>query len=182
MGYFPMCVDLRGKRVLLVGSGPQTDEKLERLHPFGGEICRKDSLTEDDLTADVALVVAGDLPEDAAKRISALCRSLRIPVNIVDRPSISTFFFPALVTRGDLTVSVSTGGGSPVAASVLRSRIADSLPDDLEGILQWLSGLRQELYLSYPKADARRILRQAAEAAFELGRPLSQEELETQIS
>ena len=66
MGYFPMCMDLNGRRILLIGNGDQVDEKIQRLRPFGGTLCRMDTLTAADLTEDVAFVVVGDLPRAQA--------------------------------------------------------------------------------------------------------------------
>lgn len=175
MGYFPMCMDIRGKTVLLVGHGPQTDDKLAKLRPFAPVIQRLDVLQEADLTADVCFVVAGDLPGTEAERISGLCQKLRIPVNVVDAPGLSSFFFPALISRGDLTVSVSTGGSVPGAAGYLARQMENALPDRTEEILVWLSGLRRSLYEEEPQ-NARRLLREATQRAFTLGRPLIDEE------
>lgn len=170
MGYFPMCVDLTGRRVILIGSGPQVRDKAEKLRSFGAELVFSDSLEPEVLTADVAFVVAGDqTPADAAA-VSALCRARGIPVNVVDDPRDSTFFFPALICRGDLTVSVSTGGTVPAAGAAICRRIGAALPDDTEEILNWLHELRGELYATLPKEQARRILRNAAEQAFAPGR------------
>lgn len=167
MAYFPICVDLKGKRVLLVGSGPQIQDKMEKLRPFGAELISHSALKPEDLTEDVAFVVAGDLDEDALVEISRLCRSRRIPVNVVDDPSKSTFFFPALTVRGDLTVSVSTGGKVPGAAACISARIRENLPDDAGEILDSLQALREKLYSVYPKDEARRMLLEAVRKTFQ---------------
>lgn len=178
MGYFPICMDIRGKTVLLVGQGPQTDEKLRKLLPFGPVIRRIEMLTEAELTEDVAFVVAGDLPGTVAARISQLCQKHRVPVNVVDQPALCTFSFPALISRGNLTVSVSTGGGCPGAAGYLARQLEESLPDRTEEILDWLSALRQTLYETEDKNTARRKLQAATQRAFREGRPLTDAELQ----
>lgn len=177
MGYFPMCMDIRRKTVLLVGQGAQTDAKQEKLLPFGPVIRRLETLTEEDLTEDVAFVVAGDLPWAEAERISKLCRKHRVPVNVVDQPDLCTFSFPALISRGDLTVSVSTGGGCPGAAGYLARQIEELLPDRTEEILDWLTALRKTLYATEDKNTARRKLQAATQRAFPAGRPLPDEEM-----
>lgn len=167
MAYFPMCVDLREKRIFLVGRGRQIDEKAERLRPFGGNLRQLDTLTEVDLTEDVAMVVVGDTPEPLAEQYSRLCQQHRIPVNVVDIPRLCTFCFPAIIKRGDLTISVSTGGTVPAAGAYLKRRMEEELPTDVETILKELQDLRQRLYQQYPRETARTMLRDAIEKAFE---------------
>ena len=167
MAYFPMCVDLRGKRILLVGRGKQIDDKAEKLRPFGSDLCRVDTLTEGDLTEEVAMVVIGDTPEPLAVQYSHLCQTHRIPVNVVDMPRLCTFCFPSIISRGDLTVSISTGGAVPAIGAYLKRRMEERLPANVETILQELQDLRQTLYQQYPKETARIMLRDAIEKALE---------------
>ena len=166
MGYFPMCMDLRNQLILLIGSGKQIQEKEEKLRPFGGILRRRDRLTEADLTDEVAFVVIGNTPRSTAEQYSRLCKTYRVPVNVVDMPDLCSFYFPALITRGPLTVSVSTGGTVPAAGAVIKEQIAELLPADTDEILTALQHLRQELYSRYPKETARQMLRTAIEEAF----------------
>ena len=50
-------------------------------------------------------------------------------VNVVDNPELSNFHVPAKLTRGDLTISVATGGASPTLAKVIRDELS-SVYDD----------------------------------------------------
>jgi uroporphyrin-III C-methyltransferase/precorrin-2 dehydrogenase/sirohydrochlorin ferrochelatase len=47
---------------------------------------------------------------------------------VVDRLDLSTFIFPAIVNRGEVTVAIGTGGASPVLARRIRERIEAILP------------------------------------------------------
>ena len=176
MSFFPMCVELKDKWILLVGTGAQTAEKLDKLRPFGAVLTRVDTLRAEDLQPRPVFVVVGDHSEAEARRCSMLCGEQGIPVNVVDRPELCSFFFPALISRGELTVSVSTGGKSPGAAAWLRGRIEQALPDKMEEILEWLSDIRRQLKSEYPAAVYGPILKQMTERAFAEQRPLTQEE------
>lgn len=176
MGYFPLCVELTGKPVLLVGHGPQIREKAERLSPFGAALIHLDTLTAEALTIQPAFVVAGDLSPQEAERTAALCAAHRIPLNVVDQPRLCTFSFPAMMVRGDVTISVSTGGKAPGAAACLKERIQQCLPERTEAILNWLADARDQLRRTHPPAQRARLIRALSAAAFDKGDALSPEE------
>jgi len=182
MSYFPLCVDLTDKTVYLIGSGPQIQEKEERLLPFRPRLIRKDDFTPDDALTEPALVVIGDTPLPRAEIMANLCQQRRIPVNVVDVPSLCTFVFPALIHMGDLTVSISTGGRCPGAAAHLKQQIRSVLPDRTEEILLWLGDVRASLRARYPMRLYRGALAQITRAAFDCGRPLSDADLAAFIS
>ena len=70
-----------------------------------------------------ALWIAG-LPDDHAAELAALARSERVLVNVEDRPALCDFHSVAEVRRGDLLLTVSTGGASPGLAARIRARLA----------------------------------------------------------
>ena len=178
MNCFPLCIYLAGAPVLLVGSGPQIREKQEKILPFGPDLRVLDSLEEKDLECQPALVIIGDLDRRSAEQYSGLCRQRGIPVNVVDTPELCTFFFPALIQRGDLTVSISTGGKSPGFSACLRKRLETQIPQRSGEILNWLNQLRSALKPKFSKNARGSILRTAAEQSLSRGRPLSNEELD----
>jgi uroporphyrin-III C-methyltransferase / precorrin-2 dehydrogenase / sirohydrochlorin ferrochelatase len=148
MRFLPVFLDVTQGTVGLVGSGPAALAKLRLLQSASAkvrwyvedvdtiehasdmqsgrlEICSSDPTAADfsDLTAIVC--AAGD-PHDVT--IAARAREYRVPINVVDRPELSTFIFPAIIDRGDVVVAVGTGGTSPVLARRLRERIEALLP------------------------------------------------------
>ena len=91
---------------------------------------------------------AGD-PLDA--QIAARARRLRIPVNVVDRPELSSLIFPAIVDRGEVIVAIGTGGASPVLARRLRELIEALLPARI-GELAELIGRHRRRFAAVPRA------------------------------
>lgn len=176
MGYFPMCMDITGRPVILLGNGEQIREKAERLAPFSPRMIRLDRLTESDLDAQPVFVVAGDLDETDAEKAAALCAQRRIPINVVDVPRLCTFSFPSMIVQGDLTVSISTGGKAPGAAACLRGIIERAIPAKTGSILNWLAHIRPEIRSACPPQQGKAILKTLTAESFKKGRPLSEEE------
>src|SRR5258708_33290367 len=139
MGFLPVFFDFSARPVLLVGSGPQAQAKLPLLRAGGAPVRwfavdadaeahespsshyagRIDRRTGEPGDADIsaALAVVSAAGRGADDRIAARARALGVPVNVVDRLDLSTFIFPAIVNRGDVTVAIGNGGASPDLAS-----------------------------------------------------------------
>ncbi|WP_111439095.1 NAD(P)-binding protein [Psychrobacillus insolitus] len=66
-------------------------------------------------------------------------------VNIVDEPELSTFHVPATLTRGDLTISVATGGASPTLSRIIRSELEEKYDNSYVGYLDFLATVRGKL-------------------------------------
>lgn len=180
MPLFPMFVDLKDRTVLLIGEGHHAEDKAAKLAPFGAVI-RRVSLAdfrESDLSPAPAMVVLTQTGHPDNAGIADLCAQLRIPVNAVDDPRLCTVRFPALVTRGELSVGIATNGLSPVTASLIKESLSESLPEDLESILTWSGTLTSRLRKEIPDYAARtRILRRAMTMAFAQNRPLTESEV-----
>jgi uroporphyrin-III C-methyltransferase / precorrin-2 dehydrogenase / sirohydrochlorin ferrochelatase len=148
MRFLPVFLDVTQGTVGLVGAGPAALAKLRLLQSAGAkvrwyveefdigelaadvqsgrlEISRSDPCRAD-LSDLIAIVSAAGEPRDAD--IATRAREYRVPINIVDRPELSTFIFPAIIDRGDVVVAVGTSGTSPVLARRLRERIEALLP------------------------------------------------------
>src|SRR5262245_1961023 len=160
MRFLPIFLDLASGTIVLVGSGEPALNKLRLLDAAGARvrwfpgdnILRAQAIAagrgerividvNDPRTADlsdaIAIVSAAGRPLD--DDIAARARTARIPVNVVDRPDLSTFIVPAIVDRGDVVVAVGTGGAAPVLARRLRARIEALLPQRV-GYLASLMG------------------------------------------
>lgn len=74
------------------------------------------------------VVAATDVPA-VNQYVSMLCKTHRIPVNVVDEKELCTFFFPAIVKRDEVVVSVSTSGSSPALAAKLRRELETQVPE-----------------------------------------------------
>ena len=195
MAYFPFFVDLEGKHGLIVGGGAVALRKAKKLLPYGpcltvaapelkaelrelhGVELLQRPFAETDLDGcDFAVAATGDRALN--HRIAELCGQRRIPVNVADSREDSTFLFPALLRRGELSVGVSASGAAPAAAACIRDRFAQTVPERMEDILTFLDRVREPLRQAVPDGETRRrLLAVLAADCMEAGRPLSGAEL-----
>lgn len=76
-------------------------------------------------------------------------------VNVVDDPEHSTFILPAIVQRGEMSVAVSTGGGSPALARHLRERLEGLIGPEYGTLTELMAELRPELIAGFPPGKDR---------------------------
>ncbi len=158
MRYFPMFVDLSGKECLVLGTTGEARRKAGVLRAAGANVRAEavlDSLPPARLCGfALAVVATGDEAEDAAA--AATLSAQRVPVNVVDRPALCTFIWPAIVDRDPVTIAISTGGTSPLLAKLLRLRIERAVPAAF-GVLAALAGsVRQLVRQRLPDGSRRR--------------------------
>lgn len=199
MAYFPFFVELSGRSGLIVGGGTVALRKAGKLLPYGPRltVVAPEILPQLAALPDVQLLARPFQPQDldgqsfviaaaddpAVNRlVSSLARERGIPVNAADSKEDSTFLFPALVRRGELSVGISTSGASPTAAVWLKDQVEHLLPQHLEEILLWLEQLRPQLTQG-PLSPAQRhaLLPRLFSAALEQGHPLDHDQVQAMI-
>lgn len=172
MTLFPFFMDISKKEGLIIGGGKHALEKIEKFRPYGvklhviasevqEEIRADDTIRlhmrefqEEDLTENLAFVIAASDDAELNHRISELCRQKRILVNVVDDQPYCEFIFPSLIARGNLSVGICTGGASPAAGMRIRKQVEELLPDHTEEILDWLASKRP--YIAAHIADGKK--------------------------
>jgi siroheme synthase-like protein len=166
MPFFPLFVDLSGRRCVVVGGGPVAARKIQALAGFGATVIALAIKASEEVRtlsqqntiileerpyggpADLAgatLVISAADDRELNARIAQDAKDAGIPVNIADDPDLCTFFFPALVRRGDLTAGISTSGACPRLAARLRKRLDDDWPVSLGESLESLREERRRL-------------------------------------
>ncbi len=118
-------LDRAGGRLLVVA--PSVDEALEELVEGNGGEVRRRPFQETDLR-DAALVIAASSDQAVNEQLSALAEARKLPVNVVDQPSLCRFIVPAVVDRSPVVVAISTGGASPVLTRQLKEKLEIMLP------------------------------------------------------
>lgn len=200
MAYFPFFVDLSGRRGLIIGGGAVALRKVQKLLPYGPrltivapeirpefreleqvDLCRRPFAVADLNGCDFAVAATDD--RQLNHRVAELCGQRRIPVNVADSREDSTFLFPALLRRGELSVGVSASGAAPAAAAFVRDWFAQVLPDGLDSILEFLDQIREPVRQVVPDGESRRrLLTSLAADCMEAGRPLTEEEFHQKLA
>lgn len=154
MKYYPVFLDLKGRRCVVVGGGPVAEGKVQGLREAGARVVVISPTATDplarwaregevewlarpyrrgDLEGAFLAIAATDDPEtNRAVAEEAFARG--VLVNVVDTPDLCLFIAPAVVRRGPVTVAVSTGGLSPALARRIRRSMEDP---DLCRCLAW---------------------------------------------
>ena len=113
--------------VAVAGRGEFAVRRIEALRKAGASrvILFDDRLpTREELAGLRALWIVG-LPDEEAAALAQMAREERLLVNVEDRPALCDFHNVAEVRRGDLLLTVSTGGASPGLAARIRARLAE---------------------------------------------------------
>lgn len=175
--FYPIFLDVEGRRVLVVGGGPVGTEKVEKLVAHGARV----RLVAPTISAELReMVAAGQIlehharayhPDDldgcllviAATNLDAINRMVwqdaearGMVCNIVDVPPLCNFIVPSIVRRGELAIAISTGGASPVVAKRIRRDLEERYGEGWEALVALMRDLRDDLKVRYPDMPSRR--------------------------
>ena len=146
MSYYPVFLDLRGQRCVVIDGGPAAAEKARGLREAGADvrvILANDYRRGDLAGARLAIDAGGDPAITARVRQEADAEGVLL--NVMDAPAQCDFIAPAVVKRGALQVAISTSGESPFLASALRRRLEGSLGEEWREFVRLVGEVRRDL-------------------------------------
>ncbi|HIS61074.1 MAG TPA: bifunctional precorrin-2 dehydrogenase/sirohydrochlorin ferrochelatase [Candidatus Scybalomonas excrementigallinarum] len=186
MAYFPMFMELKGKKCLVIGGGSVAYRKIKTLLEYEIEIIviasdflaqikeleqknkerisciTKEISSMEELKGyhlnkeEISFIICATNKKGVNQRIACWCRENRIPVNVVDQKELCTFLFPAVVKKGDVSVGITTSGVSPVASSYLRECIEEIVDDNFLEFLDEIGEYRIWLKNNVEREEERR--------------------------
>ena len=89
------------------------------------------------------LFVAG-LEREVSEQLASRARGQGILVNVEDIPDLCDFHVPAAIRRGDLVLTVSTGGQSPGLAKLIREWLERKLGFEWNARLKEMASVRAQ--------------------------------------
>jgi sulfate adenylyltransferase len=153
---FPVFLKLSGRRVVVVGAGPVAASKIKSVLDTGAQVTViapdvAPDLERPDLTLvrrafrpsdlDGAWLVVAAAPPEVNREVRAAAEQRGVFVNAVDNPETCSAYAGGVLTRGGVTVAVSSNGEAPALAGLLREALETVLPEDLE---RWLVEARAQ--------------------------------------
>ncbi len=198
--FYPLYLDIKDKKCVIVGGGKVAYRKACSLKEAGADVTviSPDTCPEmakekglalinksyDESCLDGAmLVIAATDNEEVNKKVSLDAGKRDIIINVVDRPELCSFIVPSTVKRGDLCISISTGGASPALAKNIRKELEDVFGPEYGEYIDLLTRMR-DVAMSDVKDDAKRreILQRLAEKdILEIVKTKGTEEAEAKI-
>ena len=163
--YYPVYLNLKDRRCVVVGGGTIAQDKIIKLLESGAVV----SVVSPDATPVIqSLADEGRLewarreycPGDLCGAFMGIAATNRrdvnrcifeeaeehgILLNVVDDPVLCSFIAPAIVKRGQVTLAVSTGGASPALARKLRESLENSPALQWSDLAPVLSRVRREI-------------------------------------
>ncbi len=163
--YYPVFLDLAGRKCLVIGAGVVARRKVEillehqaRVQVISPELCPEleKMAAEGLIEATVRRYQNGDLAgaflviaatDSAAinQMVSSEAKQRGQLINVVDDAAKSNFIVPSLLRRGDITIAVSTSGMSPALARKIRVNLEERIGPEYGELARLINEVRCQL-------------------------------------
>jgi precorrin-2 dehydrogenase/sirohydrochlorin ferrochelatase len=174
--YYPMMMNLWGKRGVVIGGGKVAERKVASLLEAGAEVTlvsptltpKLGSLAKNEIIYYISreyrkgdlngafLCVVATNDRRLQKRVAQDAKEQGVLANIVDSEEVCDFLVPSYFRRGDLVVSISTAGKSPALAKRIRRDLEEVFGWEYETLLKVLTGLRPRITEEVKDPERRR--------------------------
>lgn len=176
MRYYPICLDLQQRPVLVVGGGiiaegktlqileanasvhlvsPTLTEALRQRAEQGIISYRQGEFADSDLVGKVLVISATNI-QAVNESVAQAAQARGMLCNVVDQPALCNFITPTIVTRGDLQIAISSSGKSPTVALRVKREINELIGAEYQTLLEITSDLRAEFRKVTPDYNTRR--------------------------
>ncbi|MGF7185591.1 precorrin-2 dehydrogenase/sirohydrochlorin ferrochelatase [Desulfitispora alkaliphila] len=159
---YPMHSKLENKPCVVVGGGEVAERKIKKLVSAGAKV----TVISPDITTEIEILRSkgklkvlkrpyayGDMSnfflaicatdiKEVNQEAARECDQHNILVNVVDDPDMSSFIVPSALHRGDLTISITTGGASPGLARKIKKDLELNYGPEYEEYINILKMVR----------------------------------------
>jgi precorrin-2 dehydrogenase/sirohydrochlorin ferrochelatase len=174
--YLPIALNVKGWRCLVVGGGEVAARRIETLTESGaivqivapqivpsirqlvdqGQIQHTPAAFDESQLQDVRLVVVATNSPEVNARVAAAARERGILVNDAEIPERGDFVVPSVLRRGDLTLTVNTGGSSPALTRRIKDQLAAQFGPEWSPYVALLGEMRERVLNEVSDASRRK--------------------------
>lgn len=178
MSLYPVFLKLEGHKILIVGGGLIAEQKVEavlrsatdvtvvspqvtpriRLWARQGRLKYVAREFQPGMTRGCFLVIACTDSEATNRAVYQEARESGALANAVDDPGYCDFYAPAVVSRGEFQIAISTGGNSPALSQHVRKNLEQEFGPEYESWTAWLGRMRDAIRRVLPSTDRRKEL------------------------
>ncbi len=126
----PIILNSHSRTVGLAGRGEGLLRRQQMLAGAGVEFVSVAPDAGEAALRALGLFFVAGLTEAESRALAGRARSAGVLVNVEDMPALCDFHVPAAVRRGDLLLTVSTGGKAPGLARLIREWIEARFDED----------------------------------------------------
>ena len=165
MRYYPLFLDIRNKPCVVIGGGKVAERKAASLLKAGARVI----VISPDITLQMKklsqtgkishirrtyrkgdirgkfLAIAASGSREANRAVFEEANRLKIPVNTVDDPLLSSFIVPSVVERFPLEIAISTSGLCPALSKKLRIELEKKIGKEYASFAKILGAVRTKL-------------------------------------
>ena len=160
---YPVNVEIKDMEITIIGGGDVAYRKCKNFLAFDkcvkvvsnnfidkfSELKDKIEIIEDvykeEYIKNSFIVVAATNNKEINQKIGIYCRNNGKLVNVVDDIDLSNYTVPSYVKRGDLLISISTGGKSPSLSSKIKRELEEKYDDSYEEYIDLLGKMRKDI-------------------------------------
>lgn len=173
---YPINIKLEDIEITIVGGGDVAYRKCKNFLEFGKKVkvVAKEFIDKFyDIEANIELiediykeeyiqssfiVVAATNDRKINEEIGIYCRNRGKLVNVVDNIELCNYTVPSWIRRGDLLLSISTGGKSPSLSSKIKKELEEKYDDTYEEYINLLGECRVNIIKKYDDIKERKIV------------------------
>ncbi len=176
--HYPINLDLEKKRCIVIGGGNVAERKVKRLLDCNAVVTlispevssgiirlRKTKKIKVEMRRvalkdlkGAQLVISASDDRKVNASVSDYCHRNNILINVVDSPKECNFILPSIVTRGDLSIAISTGGVSPALSKKIRQDLEKRFGIEYAKFLRLMKKARPRVIKGVKNAGSRKTI------------------------
>ncbi|MFC3886747.1 NAD(P)-dependent oxidoreductase [Bacillus songklensis] len=179
-------LNLASKKVVVAGGGKIATRRLSSLIETGAQIqvvsltftntivkwaeegkleVRKKAIEKEDIE-DAFFIIAATDSLEINQRIAEWSHPHQL-INVVDKKESGNIVIPAHLKRGDLSITVSTNGASPVLTKLIKNELAEKYDHSFAEFVSFLKQCREIIHGSALEEESKlRLLKECAQPSY----------------